>query len=1099
MPPKTSLIKPHPKPAAATMPSTSNGPVAEPPREGVDRSIPSNPGIAKNQFVAENYDNSIFRRPEPLWSPSADPLANQDFSMQILNCMQSEIARVDNITNIDHAGQQYPEVRLYGVTREGNSALIRVLNFEPYFWIEAPPGWHARFQTAFKNALNERLSQIPRMPGDTVVRVETAGKRSLQFHHPDPSRNQRDFLKIVVQMPGNVPKVREFLQGQGLQLPFLMTDRRFYFSSYESNVIFPLRFLVDSGVGGCNWITLKGRTLHRIPNAQKVSHCQIEVFCSQPNDITNHEPVDQWLAIAPMRILSFDIECLGRKGHFPEAERDPVIQIANYVTLYGSDVPLGKVVFTLDTCSPLNGAEVRCFPTEQQMLVAWAQFMHDTDPDFLTGYNISNFDMPYLLKRAAALNLTARFAKWSRVMDQITTADLKTFMSKQMGNREYYEVAVDGRVILDVLVVMQRDHKLRSYSLNSVSQHFLGEQKEDVHHSIISDLQLASDETRHRLAVYCLKDALLPLRLIDKLMIIVNNVEMARVTGVPIPWLLERGQQIKVFSQILRKARAKDLVFPTKDRSDSVMNQGSYEGATVISPKKGFYDTPIATLDFASLYPSIMMAHNLCYSTLVLKSDVPLLQPGTFTKTPSGDYFVKKSEYSGILPEILNDLLTARKAAKKAMNAATDDLEKAVLNGRQLALKISANSVYGFTGAQVGKLPCLAISASVTSFGREMIERTKNLVEERYPGTDVVYGDTDSVMIRCVVPQGAGVDDRARLEAAMKFGVEAAAEVTKAFIHPIKLEFEKVYSPFLLMNKKRYAGLLWTNPDRYDKLDAKGIETVRRDNCPLVASVLSGVLNRILIQKSVESAIAYVKGTISDLLMNRLDISQLVVSKAFSKAEDKYENKQAHIALVERMRKRDPASAPTVGDRVAYVIIKGERGAKSYEKSEDPIYVLEHNVPIDVNHYLDHFLKGPLTRVFEAVMDKPEELVKGEHTRHIAVALPPSNAGGLMRFVKIKKTCLGCKASVEGNAALCAMCEEKGPDIYTSVVAKRNHFETIYSRVWTQCQQCQGSLHQEVLCTAKDCPVFYMRKKVEKDLKEAQDTLDRFGLPVPDW
>jgi DNA polymerase delta subunit 1 len=274
---------------------------------------------------------------------------------------------------------------------------------------------------------------------------------------------------------------------------------------------------------------------------------------------------------------------------------------------------------------------------------------------------------------------------------------------------------------------------------------------------------------------------------------------------------------------------------------------------------------------------------------------------------------------------------------------------------------------------------------------------------------------------------------------------------------------------------------------------------VRRDSCPLVASVLSGVLNRILIQRSVPSAIEYVKGTISDLLMNRLDISQLVVSKAFSKAADKYENKQAHIALVERMRKRDAASAPTIGDRVAYLIVKGERGAKAFEKSEDPIFVLENNVPIDVQYYLDHHLTGPLSRVFEAVMDDPTQLVKGDHTRHVAVALPSAKAGGLMKFVKVKKTCLGCRASVEGNEALCRGCEAKAPDVYTALVARRNHYESIYARVWTQCQQCQGSLHQEVLCSSRDCPVFYMRKKVEKDLKDSQDTLDRFNVPLPDW
>lgn len=187
---------------------------------------------------------------------------------------------------------------------------------------------------------------------------------------------------------------------------------------------------------------------------------------------------------------------------------------------------------------------------------------------------------------------------------------------------------------LDLLQVMQRDYKLRSYSLNSVSAHFLGEQKEDVPHSIITDLQNGNDDTRRRLAVYCLKDALLPLRLTDKLMCLVNYIEMARVTGIPFSYLLYRGQQIKVLSQLYRKAALEDYLVP--DLKGEASDE-QYEGATVIEPLKGYYDYPIATLDFASLYPSIMIAHNLCYTTLVDKGSLEKLdlKPGDFIETPS--------------------------------------------------------------------------------------------------------------------------------------------------------------------------------------------------------------------------------------------------------------------------------------------------------------------------------------------------------------------------------------------------------------------------------------------------------------------------------
>merc|ERR1719145_194665 len=201
------------------------------------------------------------------------------------------------------------------------------------------------------------------------------------------------------------------------------------------------------------------------------------------------------------------------------------------------------------------------------------------------------------------------------------------------GGRDVTEVTIEGRVQFDMIVVIQAEHKLRSYSLNAVSAEFLGEQKEDVHHSMIGDLFKTSAETRRRLAVYCLKDAYLPMQLIDKLLCMYNYVEMARVTGTPINFLLTRGQMIKVVSQLLRKARQLQFVMPTlrSEKSDD-----KYEGATVLEPLCAYYDKPIATLDFASLYPSIMMAHNLCYTTLVPAEQAHTLPADMVTKTPCG-------------------------------------------------------------------------------------------------------------------------------------------------------------------------------------------------------------------------------------------------------------------------------------------------------------------------------------------------------------------------------------------------------------------------------------------------------------------------------
>jgi DNA polymerase delta subunit 1 len=216
------------------------------------------------------------------------------------------------------------------------------------------------------------------------------------------------------------------------------------------------------------------------------------------------------------------------------------------------------------------------------------------------------------------------------------------------------------------------------------------------------------------------------------------------------------------------------------------------------------------------------------------------------------DFFATAKRRKGLLPFVLENLLAARKRAKQDLKVEKDPFKRAVLDGRQLALKvsgrkrmrkladfsqISANSVYGFTGATVGKLPCLAISSSTTAYGRQMIELTKQEVEAEYSmknGYDhdakVIYGDTDSVMVRfgCPdLPTAMRLGELAGYETnplTRPTGAEAADLVSGKFVKPIKLEFEKVYFPYLLISKKRYAGLYWTKPDKYDKMDTKGIE-----------------------------------------------------------------------------------------------------------------------------------------------------------------------------------------------------------------------------------------------------------------------------------
>ncbi|KAI5672299.1 hypothetical protein M9H77_12663 [Catharanthus roseus] len=461
-------------------------------------------------------------------------------------------------------------LRIFGVSREGHSICCHVHGFEPYFYVNCPQGMGPDDISRFHQILEARMrevnksSKVPKY----VRRVELVQKRSIMYYQQEISQ---PFLKIVVALPTMVTSCRGILD-RGIQIDgFGMKN----FKTYESNVLFALRFMIDYNIVGGNWIEVPVGKYKK--TARSLSYCQLEFDCLY-TELISHVPEGEFSKMAPFRILSFDIECAGRKGLFPEPTHDPVIQVANLVTQQGENEPFIRNVMTLKSCSPIVGVDVMSFETEREVLLAWRDFIREVDPDIIIGYNICKFDLPYLIQRAEVLGI-AEFPIIGRIRNSRVRIKDTTFSSRQLGTRESKEVTIEGRVQFDLLQAMQRDYKLSSYSLNSVSAHFLNEQKEDVHHSIISDLQNGNSETRRRLAVYCLKDAYLPQRLLDKLMYIYNYVEMARVTGVPISFLLSRGQSIKVLSQLLRKAKQKNLLIPNVKQAGS--EQGTYEGATV--------------------------------------------------------------------------------------------------------------------------------------------------------------------------------------------------------------------------------------------------------------------------------------------------------------------------------------------------------------------------------------------------------------------------------------------------------------------------------------------------------------------------------------
>ncbi|CAD5221225.1 unnamed protein product [Bursaphelenchus okinawaensis] len=992
------------------------------------------------------------------------------------------------LIDVDYIQEEFGvRIRLFGTTKDGHSICASAKTYVPYLYMEAPKNHKTENIGRYVDALNERLLQLPEgqrkqyaPPGTTrfVLSIEEVKGKNLMHYQKD----DQTILKINVVSPKVITACKTAYNA----------SMSAHLTCFEANIDFETRFMADLNMVGCCWIQVIAKKYQTIDNNHRETICQIEAQ-TDIKDLVVHPAEDPWDGIAPLRTLSFDIEVAGRPGVFPEAKQDPVIQIACVCKTEGEAEPFSRICFVLGGCNPVKGSDIVCCKKEEELLKKFTDYFCKIDPDVVTGYNVQNFDFPYILDRAKALNINKDVAGLGRLKGVLAKVKENTVSSAQMGTRVNKVITLEGRMVFDVFRVITREYKLRSYTLNNVSYNFLGEQKEDVPYQMITGLHQGTDQDRRRLAVYCLKDAYLPLKLIEKLMLLINYIEMARVTGVPLNFLIERGQQVKILSQLLRKTKTTGYFIPVIEKSGGGGPSEGYEGATVLDPITGFYNQPIATLDFASLYPSIMIAHNLCYTTLLAK---PLpkgfAKDDDYVESPTHHTFVTTKHRKGLLPMILEDLLGARKKAKKDLKEATDPLKKMVLNGRQLALKISANSVYGFTGATVGKLPCVEISESVTSFGREMIEKTKECVEATYkngqygaPGTArVIYGDTDSVMVEFGCTE---------ISEAMQLGKHAAELISKEFKAPIKLEFEKVYCPYLLMAKKRYAGLYFTRPEKHDKVDTKGLETVRRDNCSLVGSVMQTCLDLLLIKRDPTAAIEYAKRVIGDLLCNRIDMGMLIITKEYTQTGDKSKNKSAHIALVEKLRKRDAGSAPKLGDRISYIMVHKGNNVPAYEKAEDPRYALENNMPLDTKYYLENQLLNPLVRLLDPLTNNKAKdiLLKGDHARVKAHAASKSGIG---MFFKKVETCIACKSTIQVGAKspLCQHCQPKIGNIYAEKVNQLKIAEHKYSRLWTECQNCANDFTNEVVCASSDCPIFWLREKARSDMAERREVLDKF-------
>ena len=617
------------------------------------------------------------------------------------------------------------EVIAHGKNRDGKDVCIRI-PWTPFFYVEIPKANQTNLGgRSFAISLYESLRGLVRESCRVVKKKPFIG-----------FRNGRElyFVQLVFESVTAWKRAKYSLKH----------------TLYEAALDPLIRFFHVTDVPAAGWV----RVGDSVDVESRITKSHVTEIClSSHRDIKACETETE-TETPPLVICSWDIEAYSSTGSFPDPGRpdDKIITIGAVYCRFGTDAPYKRSVHVLGTCNDIEGVEVHRYDKEEDVI---SGFMNETvreRTDFLLAWNSYGFDHTYIDGRSVTL---MNFETGESLLDmsiwgKTTDPECGKIMEKQLassayGDNTYRYHHCPGMITIDALQIFRKETKHDSYTLDNIAKTYLGISKIDLKPwELFAKFEEEDPTGRTEIAEYCVRDCELPIALVHKMNMLNGLIEFSKVTHIPIDWLLLRGQQIRVYSLIVKSAREKGFVVPDMKAGDD--NDAAFTGAIVLDPKSGGYtEDIICAMDFASLYPSIMMAHNMCGSTLVTDPQYAHLKGIDYYEIEAAPGMTVRFAQTkdNVIPGLLYRLKDLRKQAKRDMEAAPNDFIKGLLNSRQLAYKLVMNSLYGALGSNHGLLCGLKkISMSVTATGRWMIYETKRLVETLRPGSRVVYGDS---------------------------------------------------------------------------------------------------------------------------------------------------------------------------------------------------------------------------------------------------------------------------------------------------------------------------------------------------------------------
>lgn len=694
-------------------------------------------------------------------------------------------------------------------------------------------------------------------------------------------------LKLFVNHPKNVPEARVQVKN----LESCMEVR-------EADIPFTRRYIIDSG-------------LVPMENAEE----------------------------ADLNVCAFDIEAYNPHGDC-RSERDPILMIS-YADSMGMEKVLSyKTETNKNLIKNLNlGPDVFEFlNNEKEVIQRFIELIKEREIDIITSYNGDNFDFPYIRERAEKYDI-----KLDIGIDGSEVRSERRGMN--MGAK------VKGRPHVDMFPVCKQAFNFPRYTLEDVYEGMFGEEKQDIEGVDIHKYWDSTNPNKFKkLLIYSLSDVVATLRIAETMLPL--QYELSRTVRETIYEGSRMGSGQRVEQLLIENAYEKKILVPNKppDSVAKARSRGSYVGGFVVDPKRGIHDN-IVLFDFRSLYPSVIISHNIDPSTMNCEC---CQEDNEQHVSPTGQWFCKNKK--GFIPEILNGLIEKRVAIKKKLKAEKDENKKKLLDVQQQAIKLIANSFYGYLAFARARWYSKECAESTTAWGRKYIHKAVSEAEKF--GFEVVYGDTDSVF---VIQKQEKNKDKIKNNS-----FEFLKKINKQLPEAMELEFEGFYPRGVFITKKRYALI-----GEDEKLTVKGLETRRRDWANVAKETQQAVLNAILKDKDPAAAADAVKQIVENIKSGNVEMDDLVINTRLTKSIKDYVSTGPHVEAAKKAMSHGIDIKE--GDVVPYIITKGEKkGLSISEKAV--VYDFVEEGDYDADYYVNNQILPAVMRILESLGYSEDEL-----------------------------------------------------------------------------------------------------------------------------